>query len=235
MLNHRLVNLQYQLCTTRTTTASAGQTNCSQTGLCWQLAGTQSFSCRRLRAYHTRPGTMIATINVRCLICLIISCCTRRHEPDADVNMCCSSTIINKIHVYRSKKHWVSGVFVTALHLQYNQLQAIKQASVCRRSDQTLYDWNQHCMQVIICIARHDLSRLIGKAAIIYLFCLMQLLPAEANIMCTCQTLVCANQLVCLNHLAQWAVCILQYLVLPQLASSSAEQPLKQQLHGSPV
>ena len=175
MLNHRLVNLQYQLCTTRTTTASAGQTNCSQTGLCWQLAGTQSFSCRRLRAYHTRPGTMIATINVRCLICLIISCCTRRHEPDADVNMCCSSTIINKIHMYRSKKHWVSGVFVTALHLQYNQLQAIKQASVCRRSDQTLYDWNQHCMQVIICIARHDLSRLIGKAAIIYLFCLMQL------------------------------------------------------------
>ena len=69
----------------------------------------------------------------------------------------------------------------------------------------------------------------------IYLFYLMQLLPADANIMCTCQTLVCPNQLVCLNHLAQWAVCILQYFVLPQLASSSAEQPLKQQLHGSPV
>lgn len=57
----------------------------------------------------------------------------------------------------------------------------------------------------------------------------MQLLPADADIMCTCQTLVC------LNHLAHWAVCILQNLVLPQLASSSAEQPLKQQLHGSTV
>ncbi len=63
----------------------------------------------------------------------------------------------------------------------------------------------------------------------------MQLLPADADVMCTCQTLVCPNQLVCLTHLAQWAVCVLQYLVLPQLASSSAEQPLKQQLHGSTV
>ncbi len=57
----------------------------------------------------------------------------------------------------------------------------------------------------------------------------MQLLPADADVTCTYQTLVC------LNHLAHWAVCILQSLFLPQLADSSAEQPLKQQMHCSAV
>ena len=53
----------------------------------------------------------------------------------------------------------------------------------------------------------------------------MQLVPADADITYVCQTLVC------LDHLAHWAVCILQNVVLPHLASSSAEQPLKQQMH----
>jgi hypothetical protein len=57
----------------------------------------------------------------------------------------------------------------------------------------------------------------------------MQLLPADADVTCTCQTLVC------LSHLAHWAVCILQNFVLQQLASSTAEQPLNQQMHGSAV
>ncbi len=41
--------------------------------------------------------------------------------------------------------------------------------------------------------------------------------------------------MLCLNHLAHWAVCRPQNLVLPHLASSSAEQLLKQQMHGSAV